>query len=70
MLRIPDAAWATILPQLKTRCPRLTAADLGEAQQRIDLLTAKIQSRHWISREAARRIVLSLLKEAGVLADA
>jgi hypothetical protein len=64
---ISDDVWRKIEPTLKQRCPRLTPADLAEAQQRVDLLTAKIQNRHWISKEAARRIVLGLLKDAGVL---
>ncbi len=68
MLRIPDEPWRTIEPKLRERCPRLTPADFQEAQQRIDLLSAKIQNRHWISRQAARRIVLGAMKEAGILA--
>jgi hypothetical protein len=64
---ISDDVWRKIEPGLRQRCPRLTPADLVEAQQRVDLLTAKIQNRHWISREAARRIVLGLLKDAGAL---
>jgi hypothetical protein len=64
---IPDDVWRKIEPELKKRCPRLTPADLAESQQRIDLLTAKIQNRHWIAKEPARRIVLALLKDAGAL---
>ena len=59
-----------LLPKLRQRCPRLTEQDLGECEQRIDLLTAKIQNRHWINRIAARRTVLALLKEVGALAAA
>jgi hypothetical protein len=65
--QIPDAAWQAIVPNLKKACPRLTESDLREAQQRIDLLTAKIQNRHWVSKIVARRTVLGLLKQAGVL---
>lgn len=67
MNQIPDAAWQTIVPQLKAKCPRLTELDLRETQQRIDLLTAKIQNRHWVSKVVARRTVLGLLQQAGVL---
>ncbi len=68
MLEIPNDAWRTIEPRLRERCPRLTPSDLAESQQRVDLITAKIQNRHWISRQDARRIVLTLMKEAGILA--
>ena len=64
---LADDTWQKLVPLLKQRCPRLTPADLGEAQQRIDLLTAKIQNRHWISRTEARRVVLGLLKDMGAL---
>ena len=65
MNEIPNDTWQLILPKLKKECPRLTGQDLQEAQQRIDLLTAKIQNRHWVSKVTARRMVLLLLKEAG-----
>lgn len=67
MNQIPDAAWQTIVPKLKALCPRLTELDLRETQQRIDLLIAKIQNRHWVSKVVARRTVLGLLQQAGVL---
>ena len=67
MNQIPDDAWQRILPKIKQQCPRLTELDLREAQQRIDLLTAKIQNRHWVSKVTARRKILGLLQEAGVL---
>jgi len=65
--QIPDAAYQTILPKLKAACPRLTDLDLREAQQRIDLLIAKIQNRHWVSKIVARRTVLGLLNQAGII---
>jgi hypothetical protein len=65
MLTIPDDQWQQVLPKLRKQCPRLTELDLKESQQRIDLLTAKIQSRHWVSRVVARRTVLSLLQQSG-----
>ena len=68
MHTISNDVWKSVEPKLKLRCPRLTVADFQEAQQRIDLLSAKIQSRHWVSREDARRIVLSVLKDVGALA--
>ncbi len=58
--------FAKIVPGLKARCPRLTELDLFETQHRIDLIVAKIQNRHWISRVEARRIVLEQLAGAGV----
>jgi hypothetical protein len=64
--QIPDTVWQQIIPGLKQAAPRLTELDLREAQGRIDLLTAKIQNRHWVSKIAARRLVLGLLKQAGV----
>ena len=64
---ISDDIWRKIEPTLRQRCPRLTPTDLQETQRRIDLVIAKIQNRHWISREEARRIVLGLLKEVGAL---
>ncbi len=67
MNQIPDAAWQAILPKLKLAAPRLTEMDLREAQQRIDLLTAKLQNRHWVSKIVARRTILGLLKQAGAV---
>lgn len=63
---IPEAAWATLEPLLKKSCPRLTPLDLVESQRRVDLLTAKIQNRHWMDRVAARRVVLGLLQQSGI----
>lgn len=65
MLTIPDDQWQQLLPKLRTQCPRLTALDLSECQQRIDLLTAKIQNRHWVNRVVARRTVLAMLQSTG-----
>lgn len=65
MNQIPDPVYQQIVPGLKKACPRLTELDLREAQQRIDLLTAKIQNRHWVSKIVARRTVLALMQQAG-----
>ena len=62
---IPNDQWLQVTAKLKEQCPRLTALDLVESQKRIDLLTAKIQNRHWIDRVAARRTVLSALQQCG-----
>jgi hypothetical protein len=70
MIMLSDQQWNALLPRLRTACPRLTAQDLEEAKGRVDLLTAKIQNRHWISRVAAQRTVLKLIDEAGVAAPA
>jgi hypothetical protein len=66
MNMIPDDIWSRVLPLVRNRCPRLTEQDIAEAQQRVDLLTAKIQNRHWCDRITARRTVLQLLQECGV----
>jgi len=58
--------WATLEPLVKKACPRLTPLDLTESQLRVDLLTAKIQNRHWMDRIAAQRVVLGLLQQAGI----
>lgn len=63
---IPEAKWATLMPLLKKSCPRLTPLDLSECQFRVDILTAKIQNRHWMDRVAAQRVVLGLMQQAGI----
>ncbi len=60
--------WQTVLPALRAKCPRLTEQDLREAECRVDLLIAKVQNRHWVSKVAARRTVLALLADAGIMA--
>ncbi len=67
---LTDQQWIALLPRLRTTCPRLTAQDLDEAKGRIDLLTAKIQNRHWCSRTLAQQTVLKLLDETRVAATA
>jgi hypothetical protein len=62
---IPDDQWHQVATCLVQRCPRLTPLDLEESQRRIDLLTAKIQNRHWVSRVTARRTVLGVLQACG-----
>lgn len=64
MQQIPDSLWSRMLPKIKELCPRLTAEDLKECEQRVDLLTAKIQNRHWISRHQAETTALAILKQA------
>lgn len=63
---LPDTTWAQLVPRIKATCPRLTESDLAESQQRIDLLTAKIQNRHWVSRSDAQRTVLGALSVLGL----
>lgn len=65
---LPSDDWARLIPHVKAACPRLTDLDLREAQNRLDLLAAKIQNRHWISHEAARRTITAALQAAGVKA--
>lgn len=60
---LSEDEWNRLLPELRARCPRLTEDDLAGAERRIDLLSAKIQNRHWIDRVTARRTVLALLDE-------
>jgi hypothetical protein len=64
---IDDATWRNLLPALRARCGRLTEQDIAECQQRVDLLTAKIQNRHWCDRMTAQRTVTSLLAGAAKL---
>ncbi len=64
---LSESDWAKVEPAIRAACPRLTATDLAEAQRRVDLLAAKIQSRHWISKVEAQRLVLAVLHRAGVL---
>ncbi|HAT10868.1 MAG TPA: hypothetical protein DCS97_09815 [Planctomycetes bacterium] len=63
---LSDSQWSALEPLVKKACPRLTPLDLVESQRRIDLLTAKIQSRHWMDRVAAQRVVIGLLDKAGI----
>lgn len=63
---LTDSQWTTLEPLLKKACPRLTPLDLVESQRRVDILTAKIQNRHWIDRVAAQRVVIGLLQQAGI----
>jgi len=60
---LTDAQWEALLPLLRERCPRLTEADLADARPRVDLLSAKIQNRHWVDRVTARRLVLELVEQ-------
>lgn len=62
---IPAEQWPQVAAGLVERCPRLTPLDLEESQRRIDLLSAKIQNRHWVTRVAARRTVLGVLQACG-----
>ncbi len=59
--------WQSVLPKLRETCPRLTEQDLRECECRVDLLTAKVQNRHWVSKVVAKRTVLGLLDRAGIL---
>ncbi|MBN8525763.1 MAG: hypothetical protein J0M02_10550 [Planctomycetes bacterium] len=63
---IPEDKWAALQPLLKKSCPRLTPLDISECQRRVDILTAKIQNRHWMDRVAAQRVVLGLMHQAGI----
>jgi hypothetical protein len=63
---LPEPQWQSLIPVLRKHCPRLTAGDLAGCQRRLDLLTAAIQNRHWVSRVAARRLALGLMHAAGV----
>lgn len=63
---IPVASWPALEPLLRQHCPLLTPLDIVECGRRVDLLTAKIQNRHWMDRVAARRVVLGLMQQAGI----
>ncbi len=63
MITFNDTQWETLLPTLRTACPRLTDQDLAECEQRSDLLVAKLQNRQWISRSQAEALLTSLLPQ-------
>jgi hypothetical protein len=63
---LTESQWAAVEPLVKKACPRLTPLDLVDSQRRVDILTAKIQNRHWMERVAAQRVVLGLLQQAGI----
>lgn len=61
-----EEAWLEALPAIRKSFERITEDDLRDCGRRIDLLTAKVQNRHWVDRVTARRMVLSVLGyEAG-----
>ena len=59
-----DVEWNQLLPLVRERCPNVTSADLEDCGQRMDLLAAKIQNRHWCDRITARRTVLELRQQS------
>ena len=59
--------WSRLVPEITASCPRLTADDLAECQCRLDLLAAKIQSRQWISRAEAQRLIFAQVHRLGIL---
>jgi len=63
---LTESQWAALEPLLKKACPRLTPLDLSDSQRRVDILTAKIQNRHWMERVKAQRVVIGLLQQAGI----
>ena len=63
---LTEDQWQKLIPKLRASCPRLTDQDLAEAKGRVDLLTAKVQNRHWIDKVTARRAVFAALVDAGV----
>lgn len=67
---ISEADWKKLVPKLREKCPRLTEQDLREVRGRLDLVTAKIQNRHWCDRLTARRTVYALCAELGITASA
>ncbi len=64
MQQIPEPVWSRMLPKINELCPRITTEDLGECEQRFDLLTAKIQNRHWVSRTDAEKTAFAIMKDA------
>lgn len=65
---LPSDDWQKLIPRIRAACPRLTDGDLREAQCRLDLLAAKIQNRHWVSHDQARRTITGALLAAGIKA--
>ena len=67
MMTLSPEQWEALLPELRSRCPRLTPTDLDECERRSDILIAKIQNRHWISKDDAMRLLWELLQKRGLL---
>lgn len=63
---LSESQWATLVPLLRKHCPRLTPSDLAACGRQVDILSAKIQNRHWMDRVVAQRLVLSLMQQAGI----
>ncbi|MCS6970096.1 MAG: hypothetical protein RMM29_02220 [Planctomycetota bacterium] len=61
MTVLDPAQWEALVRAVRQACPRLTERDLAECQCRLDILVAKIQNRHWVSRRDAERLVRQLL---------
>ncbi|TVR11685.1 MAG: hypothetical protein EA401_10480 [Planctomycetota bacterium] len=61
---LSDEQWQAALPSLRTTFHRLTEADLRDCGQRLDLLTGKVQNRHWLDRITAQRQVLQVVRAA------
>jgi hypothetical protein len=68
MNQLTAEQWNRLLPTLREVCPRLTAEDLADCDQRLDLLVGKIQNRHWIDRTAARRTLAAAVTSSGISA--
>ena len=58
--------WNSLLPKLREVCPRITADDLADCDQRLDLLVAKVQNRHWVNRTDATKTVVGVAKASGI----
>lgn len=64
MHTIPAAIWPQVRQCLLEHCSRLTTADLAECALRPDLIVARIQFRHWVSRSEAAALVARIIEEA------
>ena len=69
MKRIPDNVWAQVSGAIKKSCERISEQELNECEQRIDLLVAKIQNRHWVSRTKAEELAVMVVKDAEAAAS-
>ena len=60
--QLDDTAWEQLKQAIGQTCDRITPRDFVDCEQRLDLLVAKVQNRHWVDRATARQLVRDALK--------
>jgi hypothetical protein len=63
--QLDDTAWEQLKKAISETCTRITPRDFADCEQRLDLLVAKVQNRHWVDRDTARQLVRDALAAAG-----